>query len=165
MIPPEAWNLKGLTEGQKDNRAFIYQCESWVKRRQLQAQCQDVPGMLFHGHNPDASRFSSFLLVSKTSFPASHEFLEVTHSLQVNFFSLGFSQSCNQLMSTSHNASSGLPRAWSFLSFLYPQGIKFHSFFRPLEEYLLGHSMSTVMWYYQSSRKMNTLFFREIAWT
>ena len=28
VIPPEAWNLKGLTEGQKDNQAFIYQCES-----------------------------------------------------------------------------------------------------------------------------------------
>ena len=28
VIPPEAWNLKGLTKGQKDNPAFIYQYES-----------------------------------------------------------------------------------------------------------------------------------------
>ena len=67
--------------------------------------------MLFQGHDPDASRVSSFLLISKTGFPASHGFLEVTNSLQVISFSLGFSQSCNQLMSASHNASLGLPPA------------------------------------------------------
>lgn len=95
---------------------------------------QDAPGVQFPWHDSDVfSASHQSFSCPKPGLSASHQFLAVTHNLQVNPLSLPVSLNCNVLVHSLSRFIPGPASGMKHSQIPLPTGDYAHRFFRPLE--------------------------------